>query len=83
MEGAKLTALETKVLYLFVEQIQHGQQQCKLPLIAPPLCLSPDLEGSPLGVREWFRSTPSATLLRVTGRPVTGTRLCHLWGCLI
>lgn len=63
MEGAKLTALETKVLYLFVEQIQHGQQQCKLPLIAPPMCLSPDLERPPLGVREWCRNTPSATLL--------------------
>jgi len=52
MEGAKLTALETKVLYLFIEQVQHGQQQCKLPHIAPPMCLNPDLERPPLGVRE-------------------------------
>lgn len=52
MEGAKLTALETKVLYLFIEQLQHGQPQCKLPYVVPPMCLNPDLERPALGVRE-------------------------------
>lgn len=52
MEGAQLTALETKVLYLFIEQVQHGQQQCKLPHIVPPMCLNPDLERPSLGVRQ-------------------------------
>lgn len=51
-EGAQLTALETKVLYLFIEQVQHGQQQCKLPHIVPPMCLNPDLERPSLGVRQ-------------------------------
>lgn len=53
MEGTKLSALATKVLYLFIEQIQPRQQQhCKYAHIAPPLCLNLAMERPSLGVRE-------------------------------
>lgn len=67
-EGAKLTALETKVLYLFIEQIQHGQQQCKLPHIAPPMCLNLDLERPPLGVRVVQKHALSLSAVRQSHR---------------
>ncbi|RLW03968.1 hypothetical protein DV515_00006141 [Chloebia gouldiae] len=41
-----------KHILLHERNIQHGQQQCKLPLIAPPMCLIPDLERPPLGDKE-------------------------------
>lgn len=31
-------------------QVQHNQQQCKLPYTPPPMCLRPELEGEMTGL---------------------------------
>ncbi|KAL8206974.1 UNVERIFIED_CONTAM: hypothetical protein K2H54_038241 [Gekko kuhli] len=49
MHGAILTALETEAFYLSTEQVQHSQQQCKLPHSkVSSKCLSPVLEDPPV-----------------------------------
>lgn len=51
---SKLTALQTKVICLCTRQVQDRKQQCMLPYTVLPLCLKPDLEYPPLGVRRPF-----------------------------
>lgn len=49
LTDAGFMVLETEVLYLFTEQMQHGKRLCNVPV-----CLNPDLEGPPLRIRGWF-----------------------------
>ncbi|XP_073209460.1 glutamate receptor ionotropic, delta-1 isoform X7 [Lepidochelys kempii] len=37
------------------KELQHGQQQCKLPYVVPPMCLNPDLERPALGMAKEVR----------------------------
>ncbi|XP_064422222.1 uncharacterized protein LOC102345350 isoform X1 [Latimeria chalumnae] len=45
LKSVGLITPETEVL-LSTEQVQHGQQQCRIPHTAPSVCLNPALGGA-------------------------------------
>uniref|UniRef100_A0A8C9G1Z9 Unc-79 homolog, NALCN channel complex subunit n=1 Tax=Pavo cristatus TaxID=9049 RepID=A0A8C9G1Z9_PAVCR len=81
--------MDTEVLYLFTEQIQHGKRLCNVPV-----CLNPDLEGPPLRIRGATKSSllsaPSIVSMFVPApeefaddQPTVMTDKCHDCGAIL